>query len=221
MLYSQHARASTAAIMDIHGAQGGTDEGEAQTMKTAISLAEHEMATLLGPIMPMFQEAQQLSMASAPKPPLDPSSQVALQLGQAEIDRKTKLDQATLQMQGAAAQAKAQTEQSRIQMEAAEAQAEKQREMQQQQFDQWMEQQTQQREQDRATMQAQLDRANNDADNRQHAWTELAKNHEDNSTSVIIEAMRQQLAAFTNQVAAAERNVAETETMVNSNTGAI
>lgn len=206
MLYSQHARASTAAIMDIHGAQGGTmDEGEAQTMKTAISLAEHEMATLLGPIMPMFQEAQQIGMSAAPKPPMDPQSQVALQLGQAEIQRKTQLDQATIQMDQAAAQAKAAAEQSRIQMDMAEAQAEKQREMQQQQFDQWMTQQTQQREHDRAVMQAQIDQANNEADNRQHQLTELLKNKDDNDTAIIIEQMKEALGSMQPQVQGAEK----------------
>ena len=204
MFYSIHMKAAMSAIAEIHQMSGGTGENT-DAVKHAIALAEREIATQLAPIMPMIQQAQQTSMQSAPKPPMDPASQVALQLGQAEIARKTELDKATLQMQGAASQAKAAAEQAKQQMAASaeqqkamgaaqQAQAENARIQQQQQFDQWIEQQTRQQEASHNEFIQQMELLKNKQDNEQHQMTELMKNNQDNQTAILIERMKEGLA---------------------------
>ena len=210
MFYSIHMKAAMSAIAEIHQMSGGTGENT-DAVKHAIALAEREIATQLAPIMPMIQQAQQTSMQSAPKPPMDPASQVALELGQAEIARKTELDKATLQMQGAASQAKAAAEQAKQQMAASaeqqkamgaaqQAQAENARIQQQQQFDQWIEQQTRQQEASHAQLVQQMALMKNEQDNKQHQMTELLKNRDDNATTIIVEQMKQALDSMQPQV---------------------
>lgn len=192
MFYSIHSKAAASALAELHQAAGnGPDNADA--IKHAIALAEREIATQLTPIMPMLQQAQQMSMAAAPKPPLDPQSQVALQLGQAEIQRKTAFDQATIQMNQAAAQAKAAADQAKSQMERMKAQAEQARLTQQQQFEQFMAKMTAQQEAEAERLRAQVEVMKNDADNRQHQMTELLKNNQDNQTAIIVERMKEQL----------------------------
>jgi hypothetical protein len=192
MFYSLHAKASVAAMAEIHQMTGGAGDS-AEAIKHAIALADREIATQLAPIMPMFQQAQQLSMAAAPKPPMDPGSQVALELGKAEIDRKTKMDQATLQMTGAEKQAKAAAEQAKQQMDASIKQAEMQRLADEQRFQQFIEQQTAQQAHSREQLMQQVELMKNDADNRQHQETEIRKNDQDNMSAILIERMKEGL----------------------------
>ena len=65
----------------------------------------------------LAQQAQQQAQASQQLPP-DPASQVALQVGMAEIQRKTQQDQASNQLKAQEVQQNAQLEQMKLQMEA-------------------------------------------------------------------------------------------------------
>ena len=193
MFYSQHSQAAMSAIGEIHQMQGGAGDN-AEAVKHAIALAEHEIAAQLAPIMPMLQEAQKMSAAAAPKPPMDPSSQVALQLGQAEIERKTKMDQATMQMNGAAAQAKAAAEQAKSQMDGMMKAQEAQRIDQQQKFEQYIAQMEARQTAESEKLRAQVEVMKNDANNKQHQMTELMKNNQDNQTAILIERMKEGIA---------------------------
>lgn len=108
MLYQEHTKAAMEAIGEVETLAG--NEYEDQVYK-AVALADREIAADLAQIMPMLEKAMQTAQAFAPKPPMDPASQVALELGQAEIQRKTQLDQATLQLKGQENQSKQVNEQ--------------------------------------------------------------------------------------------------------------
>jgi len=203
MFYSLHTKAALSAIGEIHNMSGGDPE---QAIKAALALADREIATQLKDIMPMLEAAQKIAMDTAPKPPMDPQSQVALQLGQAEIARKTELDKATFGAKQAEAQAKQQMEQAQAATEAQSQQFDQAQLAQQQRFDQWFAQQELTAKDNHEMLAQQVKEAMNEQDNKQHAMTEEKKNHEDNSTNIIIEAMKQQLQAFALQIKEAEKN---------------
>ena len=206
MYYEQHAKASVAALQEIGNAQGFNHE---QEVHKAIALADQQIATDLKDIMPMLEAAMKTAQQFAPKPPLDPQSQVALELGQAEIARKTQLDQSTgalkQQEMGVKQQMDQQAAQFAQQKAAAEHQlkaTEDQRKAMQQQFDQQLAQMTQQlkTQADEQAQQAeayrlhitqQTEMMKNEADNRQKQITELLKNRDDNETAKFIEMMKQ------------------------------
>lgn len=178
MFYSRHAKAAMGAIDEIAKIQGG--EGQSEVHK-AIALADQQIAIKLQKIMPMLQQAQQIAMQTAPKPQLDPQNQVALQLGQAEIQRKAQYDQANLQMKAAEFQANQQI-----------AMLEKRAEEMQQRFENQLRltEQEAQRRADELAQQVEI--LKNDADNKQHQMTELLKNHEDNQTEMMIAKIREE-----------------------------
>lgn len=206
MFYEQHAKAAVAAIKELGAIQGY--DHEAETHK-AVALADQEIAKALKNIMPMLEQAMKTATELAPKPPMDPSSQVAMQLGQAEIARKTELDKTTSELKHQELQVKQSLEQQSQAFEqqkmAAEhqfSQAEEQRKTMQLQFDQQLEQMKLQlqAQNDNLALEAerrhqemvqQTDMMKNEADNRQKQITELMKNRDDNETSKYIEMMKQ------------------------------
>jgi hypothetical protein len=95
MFYQQHAKASMNAFGELAKMNGQSSEGD---VHKAVALADQQIAQELADVMPMLEKAMEIAQKLAPPPQMDPQSQVALQLGQAEIQRKTQLDQATLQL---------------------------------------------------------------------------------------------------------------------------
>jgi len=81
----------------------------------------HELfKTALGPMQPALAQLQQLAAQAqqAQNPPtMDPASQVAMQVGMAEVNRKVQADQQTSQFKQMELQQKAQIEQQRLQAE--------------------------------------------------------------------------------------------------------
>lgn len=198
MFYTQHAKAAMQAIGEINQMAGGDPEAG---IKHALALADQEIAMQLKDVMPMLEKAQEIAMQTAPKPPMDPQNQVAMQLGMAEIDRKKALDGATIQAKQAEAAARQQMEQAQTAIESQRRQFEQVRLQQEQQFNQWLETQAKQTEEQRNALMAQVELMKNEADNRQHQLTELLKNRDDNETAKIIEAMRQHMIGLTDSAA--------------------
>lgn len=206
MFYEQHTKAAVAAIKELGIIQGY--DHEAETHK-AVALADQEIAKALKGIMPMLEQAMKTATELAPKPPIESSDQVALQLGQAEIKRKTEMDQATLKLKdqeqkidSSLAQHKDAFEQQKAVAEHSLKQVEDQRKTDQQRFDQAFEQMKIQMQaqndnlareaaERHAEMVAHTDMMKNEADNRQKQITELMKNRDDNETSKYIEMMKQ------------------------------
>lgn len=146
-----------------------------------------------------LQQADQLVKAKMPPPQLPPEAQVQMQLGQAEIQRKTQKDQMDAKIAEADANRRAQAEGAQLALQAQTQQLEdgiKRMEatlaQQQQQFDNMLAMARQRAEEQAATLAQQVEAQKNDADNRQHQVTELAKNTEDNRTNLMLEQMRQE-----------------------------
>ena len=201
MFYQEHAKASMQALQELGPMTG--EEYDEQVHK-AVALADQRIAEELQQIMPMLEEAMKVAQGfSNQQPPLDPQSQVALQLGQAEIQRKTQLDQATVQLKTQELQV-TQTldqqqqafEQAKVQTEQRMAQLEQQRKDEQQAFENQMVQMREFMEEQRQQTLQQIDLLKNDNDNRQKQMTELLKNRDDNETKKIIEMMRVEMQAF-------------------------
>lgn len=206
MFYEQHAKAAMSAIQELGQMQGYDHEAE---VHKAVALADQQIAQDLQNIMPMLEAAMKTATELAPKPPMDPSSMVAQQLGMAEIQRKTQLDQATMQMKTQELQLKQTLEQQsqafdqqKMTAEHQFAQAEEQRKTMQMQFDQQLDQMKLQlqAQNDNLALEAerrhqemvqQTEMLKNEADNRQKQATELQKNHEDNMTNIVIEQMKE------------------------------
>lgn len=152
-----------------------------QMVQQQANVVFQQMIQNVAPIAQMLQQADQLVKSKMPPPQTDPMAQVQLQLGQAEIQRKSQMDQATLQLKQQELSVEAQTEARRVQMN----------EMREQ-FDMFMQKQQQMLDAQAASIAEQNKIAMNDADNRQHAMTELIKNRDDNQTNMLIEQMRQE-----------------------------
>ncbi len=88
----------TAALAMSQGQQPtGTDQRDKLVEQANEQIAQQLMQDL-GPIMQAMQQVMQTLQATAPKPPMDPATQVLLQTSMAEIDRKKQNDQATLEL---------------------------------------------------------------------------------------------------------------------------
>jgi hypothetical protein len=133
------------------------------------------------PMIQKLQQADQLVKQKMPPPQLPPEVQAQVQIGQAEVQRKTQADQA-----------KAQLEQSKLQIDQQSEMADQAREDAKLQFEQRMAQQAQQIEAIAKQLAQQVEIQKNEADNRQHQFTELLKNNEDNRTAMMMEQMRQE-----------------------------
>lgn len=178
--YLEHSSIAAQAAEQMDQAHGA----EAQTRTSDIV-----MQTMLGELkdlLPLFQQAQQLAQQAqqSAAPQMDPQSQVAMQLGQAEIQRKTAYDQGMMQLKQAEAQQYQQIEQMKLQQDQASFKFEQQLAAQKQQSDERIK-----------ALDQQMSLMRNKQDNDQHQATEIRKNHEDNATNIIIEAMRQQMAS--------------------------
>ena len=191
MFYTQHAKAALEALGELHQISGADPE---TATRAALAFADREIAMQLKDIMPMLEAAQKVMMETAPKPQLDPQSQVAMNLGMAEIDRKKAIDQATFGAKQAENQAKQAMEAAQLRMDQATQAAEQQRLTEQQRFDQWMEQQTQKQQESHDTLMAQVEALKNKQDNDQHQMTELLKNNQDNQTAILVERMKEGIA---------------------------
>lgn len=125
----------------------------------------HEsVANVMGPFMPALQQLGQLAAQNAPKPQLDPRSQVALQVGMAEVQRKTQADQASVQIRQQSEQADNSLNLMKFQLESRIAELESQL------------------DQARLAQERQSDV--------EHVLQEIRKNQDDNQTRKEIEAMR-------------------------------
>lgn len=88
----------TAAMVLSQGQQPGNAEQRDKLVEQANEQIAQSLTSDLGPIMQAMQQAMQVMQATAPKPPMDPATQVLLQTSMAEIDRKKQNDQATLEL---------------------------------------------------------------------------------------------------------------------------
>lgn len=185
----------------------GVSQDEAAA--AGIAQASEQLAQQLGKIMPKMFELLQQVQTKMPKPPMPPEVTASLQIAQMDIERKSKVDQATLQMNQQKFQVEMQRTQQQDQMDArlrdmqmrmeaeqaaAKFQMDKQRiglEHQAQMFEQVMEQQRTEAADRSKQLEAQLSILLNKMDNRQHQETEIAKNHEDNQTAIQIEQMKE------------------------------
>lgn len=197
MLYDQHAKASIAALGEMGMMPGGDSDEETHK---ALALADQQLATELQQIMPMLEQAQQIAMQFAPPPPQDPQSVVAEKIGMAEVDRKSKLDQATMAMKQQELGLKGQSEQQakafdqqKLALEERWKQMESMEKAKTAEFDRQMEAMRLEAEKQRDWMAQQTEVLKNEADNRQHQITEILKNRDDNETAKIIELMKQQV----------------------------
>jgi len=174
--YKKEAQAAVAATAQVTG----TSEDQAHSVASGVGDAV--MAQKLAPVMQMMQQVQQYQQQNPPSPPpLDPQSQVALQLGQAKIQAQTQQDQAVLAQEGQLAQAK-------MQAEAQEKQA-------QMAFDQQVQQAQSQKDMIEAQQNARDAElaAQTEAVNAHiKAQTDLQMNEQDNRTAMLIETMKEQ-----------------------------
>lgn len=187
MFYSLHAKAAMGAMGEMSQMTGGDPDAVAHQ---GLALADQEIAKHLTPIMPMLQQAMQIATASAPKPPLDPSSQAAIQIGMAEIQRKTQMDQATLQADQAKMQGDMQYDQAKLQAEQQREDARLQIEQMKQQAETAIAQMKLEGEQRREEMAAHIELMKGENKNREHQITELMKNTQDNLANIIVEKLK-------------------------------
>jgi len=192
-------------------AQSFVAQGVSQDAAAAAGIAQasEQLAQQLSKIMPaMFGLLQQVQ-TKMPKPPMPPEVTASLQIAQMDIERKSKVDQATLQMDQQKFQVESQMKQQQAQLDQqlrmqqmqinqeqvqAKLQADNQRvqmEAQVQQFEQMLAQQKAQSDDRNNQLEAQLSILLNKMDNQQHQETEIAKNHEDNQTAIQIEQMKE------------------------------
>jgi len=188
--YREHSAIAAQTAEKLGQARGA----EAQTRTS--DLVMMAMSEELQSIMPLFQQAQQLAAQAAQQaaPQLDPQSQVALQLGQAEIARKAAYDQAAMGLKQAELAASQQLDSVKLQQEQQAAQ-----------FEAMLKAQAAQAEEKNAALAQQVELLKNEADNKYKQITDLMVNKSDNDTNVIIEQMRQQLDSMQGQVAEAQR----------------
>lgn len=127
----------------------------------------------IGPLMPQLMAVvqQMQQMAQQQQQPLDPQSQVAREVGMAEVQRKAQRDQAELQSSQVELQQKAEVAQQTSQIRQAELQLKQQV----------------------ATMQAEVERLQLEQQRQAellNARTEIEKNIDDNKTELLIEQFR-------------------------------
>lgn len=207
--YQEHAKAAIAALNSIAAA---SEDDMEETVKEALSFADQEMAQDLDTIMQMLDAAVKAQQQFAPQPQLDPQSQVALQIGQAEVKRKETYDQGMLKLKGEEAAAKNQREQIQQSMDAQAAQ-----------FQQMLDRMGLMLEQQGQRLSAQTELLKNMQDNKQHQQTELVKNRDDNDTQERIAAGQQnaneRIAAGQQQVDAGQQQVDATNALFEKVTG--
>lgn len=153
--------------------QGAIQQAQPVIQQQTVSIF-NQMREQLAPIVQMMQQADELVRKQTPPPPQDPAVQAQVQIAQMEIDRKSKLDQASLQL----------NQQEQIEKT--------QREKEQQQFDNQMSIINQRMEEMSMQMSNATELQKNNADNHQRQMTELIKNNEDNRTNLMMEQMKQQ-----------------------------
>ena len=203
MFYEKHATAAIQALSELNTMQGGDGNDEAATYK-ALMLSDKEIASELQQIMPMLEGAMQIMQKNQPPPQLDPASQVAMQLGQAEIARKTQYDQATMQYDQAKLQAENQMAQMKAMSDQKIEETRVQMEHMQMQFDAQIEQMKLEAERQRSDLAQQTEIAKNDADNQQKHLTDIMKNTADNQSNETIAQMKLMFDAQAKKMEAAQ-----------------
>ena len=155
---------------------------------TAQEQAEEHLTNMLGPIIQQVQALQQQLQQKMPQQaPMPPEVQASIQIAQMDIERKKAYDQAQLQLEREALGAKLQSEQTSIALEQAQAEASQRLAEQQAAFDANTATQRLMFEREKEQLKAQIDLLTNKASNEQKHRTEVAKNHEDNFTKLVIE----------------------------------
>lgn len=103
MFYKQNIEAAISAYSEV---SPGASADDPRAQLEASAIADKVMAQKLAPIMQMLQQSAQLmKQFSPPQQQLDPASQVQLQIGQAAIASKEKVDTMRLQQDGEIKQA--------------------------------------------------------------------------------------------------------------------
>ena len=132
----------------------------------------------LGSIMQLFGQAFQVAQKKMPAPPSDPAVEMTFKAAMAEVERKSKVDQA---------------EQARKAQEVSMAPM---LENMKNEFAAKLELERMAREDMQKQYAQQVELMKNDADNRQHQMTELVKNRDDNETAVLIAQLKNDIAAM-------------------------
>lgn len=114
MFYAENVKAAGGAMAQVTGAQ----EDDEQAQMQAAAIADKVMAQKLAPVMQMLQQAQQAAQQFIPPPPPDPSTQMQLTLGQAQIASNEKIEGMKLQQKQTEAQVATQIEAMQVHNEA-------------------------------------------------------------------------------------------------------
>jgi len=125
-LWKAHASAAADSAY-ITGEAQGEQMKRANAEELGLPIAEASLAKLLGPLMPLLQQAQALARQYGPKPPVDPTAQ-------AQMGAQAQAQQATLAAQAQQAQqalmAQAHDKQMTLQAQAMEADKDRQHKFQ-------------------------------------------------------------------------------------------
>jgi len=177
MMYEKASAAAGQELSDFMKMGDEVDQAVEQLLAAASPMINQEVLQTIQPIEDVIKKAVDLMRSMQMPPPVDPS-QVQMQLGQAEIERKKaadqqkfELDKAKLNVDQQEAANKAQAEQVKLQQDIAEMQAKQQ---------QFIEEMRLEREKIAADLEA----------NMREMQIKLTTNMQDNQTAINISSMR-------------------------------
>jgi len=202
MLLQMASTVAMAQQLMVQAQAAGVPVTPDQISPIAIQHASKMLSAPLQQIMQQVGMIQQKLQARMPPPPMDPQAQAAIQVAKMDTDRKAKFDDAMIGLKTNEQQAKQQKDAAQLQADAAAAQFQQAMDQQAQQFAQFMERSAAQQKLQADANAAQLELIRNAQTNKSHQITELLKNRDDNSTAVVIEGMKQNMATMQQILAA-------------------
>lgn len=160
---------------------------EETLLVAAQARAEAQLVQGLTPIIQQIQQIQQKLQQRVPPPQQPPEVQASIQIAQMDTQRKKAYDDGKLQAERDMLAAKQQTAQNEAAMDQARMAFEQQMAQQQAAFDANVATQRLMFEREREQLNARIELLTNEATNKQKHETEIAKNHEDNFTKLVVE----------------------------------
>lgn len=164
-----------------------TGMDEETLLVAAQAQAEAQLVQGLTPIIQQIQQIQQKLQQRMPPPQQPPEVQASIQIAQMDTQRKKAYDDGKLQAERDMLAAKQQTAQNEAAMDQARMAFEQQMAQQQAAFDANVATQRLMFEREREQLNARIELLTNEATNKQKHETEIAKNHEDNFTKLVVE----------------------------------
>lgn len=180
---------------------------EETLLVAAQAQAEAQLVQGLTPIIQQIQQIQQKLQQRMPPPQQPPEVQASIQIAQMDTQRKKAYDDGKLQAERDMLAAKQQTAQNEAAMDQARMAFEQQMAQQQAAFDANVATQRLMFEREREQLNARIELLTNEATNKQKHETEIAKNHEDNFTKLVVEREKMEnetLTSLANSVFGAE-----------------